>query len=304
MEMIDSEAKKRDGFKGERMIVLPTETFSAYAAHPLVRRMYLTDIGFFPQARHHYRERRKGIEEYIFLCCTAGEGTVQMKGKEFVLRQNEAICIPHFTGHRYYASAQNPWSILWVHFKGEDTALFPLEDCQVIHFESQSAVERIMHLFELLFQVLDGNYTEGNFVYISQALMLILSETYYREKRNDTEKQNKQVTKVIRYLYKNLDTNLSLEDLTTEFNLSKTYLNGIFQKYTQHAPMDFYLHLKMNHACKLLRLTDLYVYEVAQKLGYQDPYYFSRIFKKMIGCSPRDYRHRDGSPAPFPPQLL
>ena len=65
--------RKRDGFRGERMIVLPTEAFSDYVRHPLVRRLYLTDVGFFPSAAHHYRERREGIEEYIFLYCMDGE---------------------------------------------------------------------------------------------------------------------------------------------------------------------------------------------------------------------------------------
>lgn len=59
--------RKRDGFRGERMIVLPTEAFSDYVKHPLVRRLYLTDVGFFPSAAHHYRERREGLRN-IFFC--------------------------------------------------------------------------------------------------------------------------------------------------------------------------------------------------------------------------------------------
>ena len=47
------------------MFVLPTESFRDYVEHPQVRRMYLTDVGFFPCAAHHYRERRDGIEEFI-----------------------------------------------------------------------------------------------------------------------------------------------------------------------------------------------------------------------------------------------
>lgn len=62
-----TEERKRDGFKGERMVVLPTEAFQDYVEHPLVRRLFLTDVGFFPCATHHYRERRDGIEEYIFI---------------------------------------------------------------------------------------------------------------------------------------------------------------------------------------------------------------------------------------------
>ena len=71
--------RKRDGFRGERMIVLPTEAFSDYVRHPLVRRLYLTDVGFFPSAAHHYRERREGIEEYIFLYCMDGSGQITVE---------------------------------------------------------------------------------------------------------------------------------------------------------------------------------------------------------------------------------
>lgn len=57
--------------------------------------------------------------------------------------------------------------------------------------------------------------------------------------------------------------------------------------------MDFYISLKMKEACKLLRSTNLYIYEVAQQLGYQDQYYFSRIFKKVVGISPKEYKNSE-----------
>ncbi|EEG72103.1 transcriptional regulator, AraC family, partial [[Clostridium] hylemonae DSM 15053] len=46
-------------------------------------------------------------------------------------------------------------------------------------------------------------------------------------------------------------------------------------------------------ACKLLKATDMYIYEVSSELGYEDQYYFSRIFKKVVGVSPRDYKNGD-----------
>ena len=172
---------KRDGFKGERMFVLPTESFRDYVEHPQVRRMYLTDVGFFPCAAHHYRERRDGIEEFIFIYCMEGSGTIEVAGSKYVLHENEAFCIPQFTGHRYYACEEDPWSILWVHFKGEDVRYFPLMEYRVVKLNSQNATNRMLFLFELLFRVLEANYTLGNFIYISQVLSLILAETYDRE---------------------------------------------------------------------------------------------------------------------------
>lgn len=291
MDIFDD--KKRDGFKGERMIVLPTEAFCDYVEHPQVRRLFLTDVGFFPCAEHHYRERKDGIEEYIFIYCTEGSGVIYVEGKKYVIHENEAFCIPRFRGHRYYACEENPWSILWVHFKGEDVKYFPLEECKIVKFVSSNSTNRMMFLFELLFRVLEGNYTLGNFIYISQVLSLILAETYDREKHHTTLEQNRHVTKVVRYMYKHIYENMTLEQIAQEFDLSKSYLNAIFRKYTQHAPMDFYISLKMKEACKLLRSTNLYIYEVSQKLGYKDQYYFSRIFKKVVGISPKEYKDSD-----------
>lgn len=60
---IEPEKTKRDRFKGEWMYVLPTESFQEYVQHPQVRRLYLTDVGYFPHAARHFRERKEGIEE-------------------------------------------------------------------------------------------------------------------------------------------------------------------------------------------------------------------------------------------------
>ena len=286
--------KKREGFKGEKMFVLPTESFQDYVTHPLIRRLYLTDVGWFPCAAHHDRERKEGIEEYIFIYCMEGNGTIEIPNRgTFTLHENEAFCIPRFCGHHYYACEEQPWSILWVHFKGEDTSLYPLESYQIIRFASENATNRMVFLFDLLFRVLEANYTLGNFIYISQVLSMILAETYYREKQDTTLEQNKQVTQVIRYFYQHISDMLTLEQIEEEFCLSKSYLHSIFQKYTHHSPMDFFIRLKLKEACKLLRSTDLLISEIAEKLGYKDPYYFSRIFKKIVGISPKGYRKKN-----------
>ncbi|MDE6974173.1 MAG: AraC family transcriptional regulator [Lachnospiraceae bacterium] len=275
------------------MVVLPIEAFSEYVENPLVRRLYLTDVGFFPKADHHYMDRKEGIEEYIFLYCIEGEGTIWVNGKKYVLSANEAFCIPHFQKHCYFSDKNNPWSILWVHFKGEDTQYFSLDDCRIVKFRSSYASNRMMFLFDLLFRALEGNYTLGNFIYISQVLSVVLAETYHREKEYDIVEQNKHVTNIVKYMYRNMEENLHLEDICEEFNLSKSYVNAIFLKCTQRAPMEFFTNLKMRQACNMLRSSEMYVYEIAQRLGYKDQYYFSRLFKKIVGMSPKEYKNND-----------
>ena len=203
------------------------------------------------------------------------------------------FCILRNQKHKYYASEKNPWSIFWVHFKGENTGYYPLEEYQIIQMNSIHAENRIITLFGVLFRVLERNYTLGNFIYISQVLSLILSEIYFREKADEASRQNRHITTIVRYMYRHLDRNLKLEDLEEELELSKSYINASFKKYTGRAPIDFFINLKMQEACKLLKSTDLYIVEISQKLGYDDPYYFSRIFKKVIGVSPKEYRNGD-----------
>ena len=284
---------KADGVKDEEYIIIPTESFADYAEHPLVRTVYPTDVGFFPKARDHYRERKEGAEQYILIYCTEGKGTVEVEGQTYSMGKSDAFCIPCKKGHRYYADAKDPWSILWVHFKGENTAYFPIDEPHVVPMNSRHSDNRMMVLFNLLFRVLRRNYTLGNFIYISQVLSLILSEVYYREKVDESSVQDRHVTMVIRFMYENLTRSLTLEEISEEVQLSRSYLNTIFKNQTGRSPVEFFIHLKMQEACKLLKNTNLYIYEVSSRLGYEDQYYFSRIFKKVVGVSPKDYKNGD-----------
>ena len=150
----------------------------------------------------------------------------------------------------------------------------------------------MMFLFDLLFRALEGDYTLGNFIYLSQVLSLILGELYQRERKGGGE-GSRRVTDIVRYMVRHLGEPLTLEQLAQEFDLSKSGLDALFQKHTGRSPMDFFLRLKMKEACKMLRSTSLRVYEVAQRLGYQDPYYFSRIFRKVVGISPKEYQNSE-----------
>ncbi|TCS78082.1 AraC-like DNA-binding protein [Muricomes intestini] len=284
---------KSDGFKDERYIIIPTESFADYAGHPLVRILYPTDVGFFPKARAHYREREEGADQYILIYCVDGKGIIEVDGKTYSIKKAEAFCIPRGKRHKYYADNQDPWSILWVHFKGENTKYFPLDECRTVQINSKYSENRMAVFFNLIFRVLERNYTMGNFIYLSQVLSLLLAEVYYREKVDESSVQDKHVTMVIRFMYKNLTKQLTLEEISREVDLSKSYLNSIFKEQTGRSPVDFFLHLKMQEACKLLQSTDMYIYEVSTKMGYTDPYYFSRIFKKVVGVSPKEYKKGD-----------
>lgn len=288
---------KEEGFENERLIVIPTEAFAPYAEHPLVRSLYATDIGYYPNAANHHVERTLGSDQYILLYCMGGRGVVEVEDERFELNPSDALCIPRRRPHRYYADSEAPWSLLWVHFRGDDARHFPVDRPGLVHMNSAAADQRVMALFTLIFRTLERNYTLGNFIYLSQALSLILSEIYYREKADESPVRRRALTRAVRYMYGHLNEPLALEDLSRAMQVSRSYLNMIFRQETGHAPMDFFIELKMQEACRMLEDPRMRVGEVAAALGYDDPYYFSRVFRKHMKVSPRAYRNGQGRDA-------
>ncbi len=284
---------KQEGFEHEKIIIVPDDFFSSCSDHPLVKPLFVTDIGFFPSAQHHHRERNNGIGENILIYCLSGAGTIRIPGQLIKLNAGEVFCIPAGTGHTYSADKNNPWSILWVHFKGESCSLYPLHEKRAVPLGSAGKSNTLQYFFTLLIDTLEHGFTIGNFIYSSQLMTVILSEVYLKDEKSDIDKQNRKLTKVIRYMISHLDRELTLDELSSEMHLSKSYLNSIFRKHTSRSPMDYWIHLKMQQACKDLKMTDMLIYEVSQKLGYKDPCYFSRLFKKVTGVSPREYQKQN-----------
>ncbi|MCH5599120.1 AraC family ligand binding domain-containing protein [Niabella ginsengisoli] len=110
--------KKKDGFKGQKAIVLPKQVINVCQAQKLLSNLYITDIGFYPRAEYHYREREQGCNQNILIYCTSGMGWFTLDGKTVPIKEGEYLVIPKNLKHRYGADEKLPWSIYWAHFNG------------------------------------------------------------------------------------------------------------------------------------------------------------------------------------------
>lgn len=111
----------------------------------------------------------------------------------------------------------------------------------------------------------------------------------------------RQAALAVDYIKKNYaDPELSLQKITAYLSVSTSYFSGIFKNYTGVTFVDYLTRLRMNKAQELLASTDMKNYEIADRVGYDDPGYFSSTFKKFTGKKPSDYRRelkRDGGSA-------
>lgn len=102
----------------------------------------------------------------------------------------------------------------------------------------------------------------------------------------------RKVEPAINHMRQHVNEFLRVSTLSALVGVSASNFHLIFKSATGSTPMDFFIRLRIQRACELLRARDLSVKEAAHLLGYNDPCYFSRIFKSVIGVAPRHYQNR------------
>ena len=100
----------------------------------------------------------------------------------------------------------------------------------------------------------------------------------------------RKIEQSITYMLRHLDEPMQVATLAARASISPSHFFALFRRQVGCAPIDFFIRLRMRHACRLLDETTLNVKEVAAALGYDDPFYFSRVFKAVNNVSPSRYR--------------
>jgi transcriptional regulator GlxA family with amidase domain len=98
------------------------------------------------------------------------------------------------------------------------------------------------------------------------------------------------ILRSVEYIKQRIDHNLLVAEIAAQSDYSPSHFFKLFREETGCTPIGYLTRLRMNCACQLLDTTELSVKQVAAKLGFSDPGYFSRVFKLTIGQAPRIYR--------------
>ena len=285
---------KPDGFQDERTVIIPELIINEIQNNPISKQLYITDIGFYPKAKNHLRERVSGCKQHILMYCTDGEGWILLGNSRITVKANQYFIIPANTPHTYGSSKDNPWSIYWIHFSGltADYFIDTICEAQNITPSEISRIDERLDLFEEMIQNLEMGYSMENIDYANICLWHFLASFRYLSQYRQVRKpQERDLTeKSIFYMRKHLKEKLTLEDLANQANLSVAHYSLLFKQKTGHSPLNYLIQLKIQNACRLLDHTHLNIKEIAQRIGYDDPYYFSRIFKKVMNISPKEYR--------------
>lgn len=292
--------KKKDGFQGEQQVVLPPMLIQMQEEDPLTSSLFITDIGYYPKAEHHHRIREKAIDQYVLIYCVDGSGFYVVDGKRYEVKKNQYFILPAGKPHEYGVTEGCQWTIYWLHFRGEHASIFAegAIKLQDIKITTNSRIKDRLDIFEEILNILYTGDGIEDFRYASSLLHHFLASMRYlqqfRSATTSTQGRGSMdpTEAAIHFMRENIENRITLEDVLKYVGYSQSHFSSLFKKTTGQSPLAYFNRLKIEHACKLLKQTDLKVNQICYKIGIEDPFYFSRLFSKTMGISPTEYREK------------
>ena len=188
-----------------------------------------------------------------------------------------------------YSSASGDVAYLWVHFTGSyaESLLSELGFSKT-PFVKKLSSDNLMDLrFRSLFERFErrGAYERQEQASALERILLEAARSAVYEKRGESA-----LGASLRYIHDHYNTEIRIPELARMENLSNSRYVARFTSDIGKSPMQYIVELRLRYACDLLENTDMSVKEIASLSGYDDPHFFSKLFKKHIGLSPSEYR--------------
>ena len=289
--------KKRDGFAGELLISIPQNVLAGaiQKGQILPHQLYVSHIGYFPKALYHYCQRPQGCVDNILFYCVQGKGYYTLDGHTFTLNPNQYVIVPATDKPLvYWSDTEDPWSIYWVHSTSDALQAFN----RAYHIVPEQGPQYIPHnekgirIWEEMYENLSRGYSPENLMNTNLCLYHLIATFVFSQQQNQNSSSPEKaiIRETIDYMKNNLDKTIRIEDFADLNKYSVSHFSKLFRLTTGMSPIEYFIHLKMQKACQLLYTEDSRVKQIAALLGYDDPYYFSRLFKKYMNTSPGTYR--------------
>ncbi len=229
-------------------------------------------------------------DRFLLHLVTAGKGSFTISGKTYTVGAGEFFFIPPDTLNYYEADAVDPWSYTWIGMKGDLLAPF----FERVGISAENPVGKFTpELYEIARDVLDDiskDVTASLSAVGRCYLFLHCLERGANRPEVAQKRPSGNVERARALIEERLHKPLSVSALAQELGIDRSYLCSIFKRELGCSPQQYILSRKMEKAKYFLSTTTENVKYIALSLGYDDPFVFSRAFKKVTGMSPGQWR--------------
>lgn len=219
---------------------------------------------------------------YVF----RGKGWVEVNGQRFAVDTGQSFLIVPQIPTKYYPDPASPWGYQWVDIAGDDaralmeqTAFSPAAPVS-----PRFPAEAVVPLFR--------GVAEADSPYRAVGSLFLLYDYYFKNHPSPHSlwKKPSYAEKAVSYIQANAHRPLPVSEIARHLNISRAHLYRAFETELSTSPGAYLTEYRIRQACELLKQTSLPVKVIAFSLGFENPLYFTQVFTRKRGMSPRRYR--------------
>lgn len=269
-----------------------------YSASPFAKAslIFLQETGSLTALKPHTSARSK-LASYLFFIVVDGQGALEYGGKKINLSPGDCVFIDCMEPYSHVTN-KNLWKLQWVHFNGETMpgiyGKYQERGGQPV-FRPQN-IEEYKNILDAIFSIsVSEDYLRDMKIneQLSSLLTKIMEMSWIPEaqasmKRGTGREYSLQDIKA--YLDENWQKKIVLDELAEMFYINKYYLARLFKNQYDSSILNYVMDQRITQAKKMLRFTDKQIEVIGRDCGFDDANYFTRMFKKVEGSSPSEYR--------------
>lgn len=247
--------------------------------------------------------------EWIYII--SGKMCYYINGRRILLNENDSLMVNSRQMHYGCSYKEQDCQFLCILFHpslfGSNkcllqkyvTPVIENADCEYLHFHSKQA--RGKEIAEYLEQIRCLKAGAAN-AYEMQAIAIIFQlwssllqckELAIPNSKSDCNSDLEIQKNMVSFIYQHYMERISLNEIAASGNVSRSKCCLIFKHYLQQSPVDFLNTFRLKTSCSLLRNTEKSITEIAFSCGFNHLSYFSKLFIRTFGCTPREYRNRE-----------
>ena len=247
--------------------------------------------------------RPTGRVDYQLLYVANGKAHFFLNGKEEIVHAGHMVLYRPKEMQKYVYYGTDQTEVYWVHFTGSDVKKilkdygFPAKK----HILYTGTLAEYHQLFKQMIQELQLCKPHYEDMLTSLLLQLfVLINRQFTEKTTLNSYAQNEIISATHYFGEHYNQDICIEDYAAAHNMSISWFIRTFKHYNKVTPMQYILSIRMTNAQSLLETSTYNISEIAAFVGYDNPLYFSRLFKKHTGYSPSDFRNIKNIPTTEP----
>lgn len=240
--------------------------------------------------------RPRGRLDFQLLYIASGKAQFFFHGREETVTAGHMVLYrpKEEQKYRYYGPDQP--EVYWVHFTGGNVTNILrqygiADEAHVFYTGTSLAYKRIFNEMIQELQLCRESYEEMLVLHLRELLILLGRQLAAKPKARGGYLES-EIEAAAQYFHEHSQEPLCVEDYAAAHGMSTSWFIRGFKEYTGFTPMQYILSVRIANAQGLLETTDYNVSEISRIVGYDNPLYFSRIFRKQCGVSPSDFRRR------------